>query len=199
MDADDEQPAGSPLPALSDFDPAEEEESDDLELGDPEIDEAELPALDEEDAEALGQEHRYEDLIDRRWLEQGADDHDDDDDRSSLEEEGLTIDLDELASEEDGAQIVDLDVGSLLTPLPSDGVELELDAGPALDRGGLALGALHDMLLPEDEGADRDDHDVGVDDRFPVFDDSSDGIPAEVPARPERDELDADAGPEDLV
>jgi hypothetical protein len=197
MDADDEQPAGSPQPVSSDIDPAEDEESNELELGDPKIDEAELPELDLEDAEALGEEHRYDDLIDRRWLERGAGD-DDDDDRSSMDEVGLTIDLDELASEDDGAQIVDLDVGSLLTPLPSDAVELELDPGPARDRAALALGALRDMLLPEGEEADQDDHDVGDDDRFPVFDDSSDSVSSEIPARP-AEELDADAGPEDLA
>jgi hypothetical protein len=197
MDTDDEQPAGLPLPAMSDIDPAEDDESIELELGDPRIDEAELPELDLEDAEALGQEHQYEDLIDRRWLEQGADD-DNEDDRSSIEEVGLTIDLDELTSEEDGAQIVDLDVGSLLTPLPPDGVELELDPGPAHDRGALALGALRDMLLPEEDGGERDEHDVGDDDRFPVFDDSSDSVSSAIPPRPANDDADAEAGPDDL-
>src|SRR6185295_2225570 len=120
------------------------------------------------------------------------------DDRSSIEEVGLTIDLDELTSEEDGAQIVDLDVGSLLTPLPPDGVELELDPGPAHDRGALALGALRDMLLPEEDGGDGDEHDGGDDDRFPVFDDSPDRVSSAIPPRPANDDADAEAGPDDL-
>jgi hypothetical protein len=203
-DAEDEQPAVLPLPAMGELDPAEDEESDDLELGDPRIDEADLPELDLEDAEALGQDHEYEDLLDRRWLEQGGDEDDNEDDRSPIEEVGLTIDLDDLSVEEEGAQIVDLDVGSLLTPLSSDELELELDPGPEQDRGSFALGALREMLLPEREGAGLDDHDVGDDDSFPAFDDSSahlfsDRISSEIPPRPEHDEPDAESGPDELA
>jgi hypothetical protein len=190
MERDDEQPAEVPQPVTG-ADLTEEEESDDLELDDPTIDEAGLPALDMEDAEALAQDHRYEDLLDHRWLERGADAEEEDEDRS-IEEVGLTIDIDDLADEEDGAQVVDLDVGSLLTSLPSEGTELDLDPGPLHGDGSLALGALRDMLLPDDQAVDSDDREVGDDERFPAFDDSSDIAP-----RPLHEE-DADAGAEDL-
>jgi hypothetical protein len=192
MDGDDEQPAEVP-PLGGATDLSEEEESADLELDDPTIDEAGLPELDMEDAEALGQDHRYEDLLDHRWLEQTADDAGEDEDRSSIEEVGLTIDLDDLEADEEGAQIVDLDVGSLLTSLPSDGTELDLDAGPAHGDGTFALAALREMLLPEEQAVDSDDREVGDDDRFPAFEDSSDIVPRLV------HEEEADTGAEDLA
>jgi hypothetical protein len=192
MKRDDEQPAEVP-PPVSGVDLSEEEESADLELDDPTIDEAGLPALDMEDAEALGQDHRYEDLLDHRWLEQRADLTDEDEERGSIEEVGLTIDLDDLEADDEGAQVVDLDVGSLLTSLPSDGTELDLDPGPAHGDGALALAALREMLLPEGEAVDGDDREVGDDDRFPAFEDSSDIAP-----RPVHDD-EGDGGAEDLT
>ena len=99
---------------------------DELELDDPIIDEGAFPELDMEDAEAPVREPGYDDLIDRSWLERGADE-DWDDERSTVDDVGLTIELDSPASEDDGAQVVDLDVGSLLTSLPSDGTELDIE------------------------------------------------------------------------
>lgn len=148
---------------------------DGLELDDPTIDELHLPELDMEDAEAVGHEQSYDDLIDRGWLERKADDGDAEDERDALNDIGLTIDLDDLDVEEEGAQIVDLDVGSLLTALPSDGTELDLEPH-GHERGDATTGILHGMLLPESEGG-HDDREVGDDDRFPVFDDPSDIAP----------------------
>jgi hypothetical protein len=192
MDRDDEQPAEVPPPVSgADLGEEEEEEGAELELDDPTIDEAGLPELDMEDAEALGQDRRYEDLLDHRWLEQRADGDEEDEDRGSIEELGLTIDLDDLEADEEGAEVLDLDVGSLLTSLPSDGTELDLDPGPT--HGDFALAALREMLLPEEQAVDSDDREVGDDDRFPAFEDSSDIAP-----RPVHDE-EADTGAEDLA
>lgn len=173
-------------PANPDLD---EEEHDDLELDDPTIDEAALPDLDTEDAELPLRESGYDDLLDRGWLERAAEEEWDDE-RSPVDEIGLTIELDSPAGDDDGAQVVDLDVGSLLTSLPSEGTELDLEPGPAQERGELGVGVLHDMLLPEDED-EQDDREVGDDSRFPVFDD--DGRPA----RPHADD-ESEIGPDDL-
>jgi hypothetical protein len=168
----------------------EELEYDELELDDPVIDEAALPELDTEDAEAGSLQPGYEDLLDRHWLERAADD-DLDDERSAEDDIGLTIDLDSSRDEEEGAQVVDLDVGSLLTSLPSEGTELDLEPGPMLERADttLGVGALRDVLLPEDED-ERDDREVGDDERFPVFDDAE--------RQPRAPDDDSEIGPDDL-
>lgn len=168
---------------------ADEEEHDELELDDPVIDEAALPELDTEDAEAIQRDSGYDDLLDRGWLERTAEE-DWDDERSVVDDIGLTIELDSPAGDDDGAQVVDLDVGSLLTSLPSDGTELDLEPGLAQERGELGIGVLRDVLLPEDED-EQDDREVGDDARFPVFDD--DGRPA----RPRSDD-ESEIGPDDL-
>jgi hypothetical protein len=162
-----------------------------LELDDPVIDEAALPKLDTDDAEAGLQEPGFDDLLDRRWLERGADE-DWDDERSVVEDIGLTIELDSAPDEEDGAQVVDLDVGSLLTSLPSEGTELDLEPGPLQERGDSAVGVgvLRDVLLPEDDD-EQDDREVGDDARFPVFDDHAERQP-----RVPDDE--SEIGPDDL-
>lgn len=155
----------------------EELDYEELELDDPIIDEAALPALDTEDAEAGLREPGFDDLIDRRWLERAAED-DWEDEHSPVDDIGLTIELDGSPDEEDGAQVVDLDVGSLLTSLPSEGTELDLEPGPLPDRADspLGIGALRDVLLPEDDD-EHDDREVGDDERFPVFDEHAERTP----------------------
>lgn len=172
-------------PALDD--PADDEASADLELDDPTIDEAGLPQLDTDDPEALVHESEHDDLLDRGWLERTADDDPEDD--ASVEDIGLTIDLDGPAMDDEGAQFLDLDVGSLLTSLPGggDGVELDLEPG---DREGVAVGTLRELLLPDGD-TDSDDREIGDDDRFPVFDDG-----AAIAPRPLHDD-DADIGRDD--
>jgi hypothetical protein len=166
LSPDDQEPTGHD-PLLDD--PADDEASAELELDDPTIDEAGLPQLDTDDPEALVQQSDYEDLLDRGWLERTADD-DPENDAATLEDIGLTIDLDGPEADDEGAQFLDLDVGGLLTSLPGgDGLELELEPGP--DRGdGVGVGTLRDLLLPDGDD-DSDDREVGDDERFPVFDD----------------------------
>lgn len=177
------------LPPLPDPD---ELESDDLELDDPTIDESALPELDMEDAEAPLREPGYDDLIDHERLEREEQD-DWDDESAAVDDVGLTIELDSPVSDEDGAQVVDLDVGSLLTSLPSEGTELDLDVSNPPERADVSfgVGALRDMLLPDDE-EERDDGEIGDDERFPVFDDDADH-----PLRPTSDD-ESDIGPDDL-
>jgi hypothetical protein len=169
----------------------EELEYEELELDDPIIDEAALPELDTEDAEAGLREPGFDDLIDRRWLERVADE-DSDDERSVVDDIGLTIDLDSAPDEEDGAQVVDLDVGSLLTSLPSEGTELDLEPGPLQERGDspIGIGALRDVLLPEDDD-EHDDREVGDDERFPVFDEHAE-------RQPRGTDDESEIGPDDL-
>lgn len=170
------------------------DELDELELDDPVIDEAALPELDVEDAETPVRDSTHDDLLDRGWLERAAED-DKDDERSVDEEIGLTIDLDGPLEDDDSAQVVDLDVGSLLTSLPSDGTELELDIDPREGRADTGLGSLHgslqDVLLPEDVDAEHDDREVGDDERFPVFD------PDDRAPRPGGDD-ESEIGPDEL-
>jgi hypothetical protein len=169
----------------------EELDYEELELDDPIIDEAALPVLDTEDAEAGLREPGFDDLIDRRWLERAAEE-DWDDEHSPVDDIGLTIELDGSPDEDDGAQVVDLDVGSLLTSLPLEGTELDLEPGPLPERADspLGIGALRDVLLPEDDD-EHDDREVGDDERFPVFDEHAERIP-----RGSDDE--SEIGPDDL-
>jgi hypothetical protein len=163
---DDDAPS-QPSPATPDID---ELEHDDLELDDPIIDEEAFPELDTEEAEGLTRDSGYDDLLDQGWIERTADDELDDD-RSAVDDIGLTIELDSPIDDDDGARVVDLDVGSLLTSLPAEGAELDLEPGTLHERGDAALGggALRELLLSEDED-EHDDREVGDDDRFPVFD-----------------------------
>jgi hypothetical protein len=169
----------------------EELEYEELELDDPIIDEAALPELDTEDAEAGLREPGFDDLIDRRWLERAADE-DWDDERSPVDDIGLTIELDSAPDEDDGAQVVDLDVGSLLTSLPSEGTELDLEPGLMQERGDapLGIGALRDVLLPDDDD-EHDDREVGDDERFPVFDEHAE-------RQPRGSDDESEIGPDDL-
>jgi hypothetical protein len=152
-------------------------DTDDSELPEPELDETELPALDTEDAEAPMQETPdYRDLLDDDWLERGAEVLTGEDDLTSYVEFGVTIDLNGHESGEDLSQVLELDVGSLLTSLPNEIAELDVDV--ARDQGQsdgfFAVAALTDVLLPEDgrERSERVEDDLGDDERFPPFEDS---------------------------
>jgi hypothetical protein len=151
--------------------PTDDDAIADLELDDPTIDEAELPRLDTDDAEAVWEVPAYDDLIDRGWLERSAE-NGPEDEGAGPEEIGLTIDLDGPTDDEDGAQVVDLDVGSLLTSLPSDATELDLELLGHERADAVGVGALRDLLLPESDDDGLEDAEVGDDERFPVFDDA---------------------------
>jgi hypothetical protein len=173
--------------------PSDDEEVE-IDLDDPTIDESLLPPLDEQDAEVLQPDSGYDDLLDESWLERVAGEEDDEE-GTLLDGVGFTIELDEPSDDDDGAQVVELDVGSLLTSLPGEGTELDLDlrndAARGLGDGSLAIGAIRDMLLPDTEEDESDDTEIGDDERFPVFDDASDINP-----RPGRDDAE---DPDELV
>jgi hypothetical protein len=159
--------------------PEEEDEEaiPDLDVDDIRIDEASLPQLDMEDPETLALEQAHDDLLDRRWLERPVVE-DEDTDRSALDDLGVTIELN-AAGAEDEAEEVDLDIGEMLEPLSGDGADGDLPLGHERGDGAFGVAVLRDMLLPERE-EEHDEHDVGDDDRFPVFDD---GAPAWRPAQ----------------
>jgi hypothetical protein len=152
---------------------------------------------DDED-EAPAGDPEYADLLDGEWLERVADARERDDD---LVDVGLTLDLDAYDDEGEQAQVMDLDVGVLLTSLPSvaregrgsvdgavsDGAVSD-GAEPELGDGSLSVGALRDVLLPEGRALRErveDDDEIGDDEHFPAFelspvlrpaeDDSSEG------------------------
>jgi hypothetical protein len=166
--------------------PADDDQAD-IDFDDPTIDEALLPPMDLDDPELLGRDAGYDDLLDRKWLERTADDEEDED-GVVVEPVGFTIELNG-PSVDDDAQVVDLDVGSLLTSLPGEGTELELDSRNdslrGVGDGSLTAGVLRDMLLPDTDEDDMDDGEIGDDDRFPAFDDASDIGP-----RPGREDTD---------
>lgn len=144
----------------------------DLDFDDVKIDEARLPALDIDAFDEPGRDQTYDDLLDRRWLD-GTVDDDEDEDQSALDGLGVTIELNDSGVEDD-AEVVDLDIGALLTPLPADDAELDASRarGHERDDGGFASAALEDMLLPDDD-EQHDDAEVGDDDRFPAFEDGT--------------------------
>jgi hypothetical protein len=153
----------------------------------------------EDEDEAPAGDPEYADLLDADWLDRAADARERDDD---LVDVGLTLDLDERDDVDELAQGVDLDVGVLLTSLPlpvsregaassalnaSEGASLDgaslqdsvlsdgAEAEPEIGEGSLSVGALQDVLLPEQRtGRPRaeDDDEVGDDESFPAFDSS---------------------------
>ena len=139
-------------------------------------DEDEVPAGDPE----------YSDLLDSDWLERVADARERDDD---LVDVGLTLDLVDRDDGDELAQGLDLDVGLLLTSLPApDAVEPERELG----EGSLSVGALRDVLLPEERALREraeDDEEVGDDERFPAFDSSLE----QQPRAPEEDSTEGEA------
>ncbi len=184
------------VPSKPDDADGEETGLEEMELDDAELRAMVLPELDTDDPELLLQEaHGYTDLIDGEWLERAAEIGELEED-GAYGEVGLTIELNGPDTGEDLAQVVDLDVGSLLTSLPGEGGDLDLDLDLTSDQtlgdGAFALGALGDVSLPGGEGSqgERADDEIGDDDRFPVFEDSS----IVAPRRPPLDD-----GAEDLV
>jgi hypothetical protein len=166
-----------------------EEEGAALEVPEAELDEADLPPLDMDDPEApLHEGMDYRDLLDGGWLERSADGADLEEDGAAYLDVGLTIELNGPDSSDELAQVLDLDVGSLLTLLPGEamlpgeavlpGGAFEPDGDVSRDLGqsdgSFALNALSDMLLPEDVSERREhaDEEVGDDERFPAFEDS---------------------------
>src|SRR5687768_13134461 len=121
---------------------------------------------DDEDEAPTGKPE-YGDLLDADWLERVADARVRDDD---LIDVGLTLDLDDRDDGDELAQVMDLDVGILLTSLPlpvsrEGGGSSELNAGDGaspdsvtpdsvtpdgtereLGEGSLSIGALRDLL-----------------------------------------------------
>jgi hypothetical protein len=146
-----------------------------------------IGAAEDEDDSPVG-EPEYGDLLDADWLERTADALELDDE---LVDVGLTLDLNEGDDADEHAFALDLDVGTLLTSLPPAGVARDLSVALELDAverelgdGTLALGALRDVLLPEERALRQradDDEEIGEDDRFPAFE----TYIAELPAEPE--------------
>jgi hypothetical protein len=144
------------------------------------VSDATLSREDEEEAPAGDPE--YSDLLDTDWLERMADARERDDD---LVDVGLTLDVADRDDADELAQVLDLDVGVLLTSLPSpvsrnagsaEGAEPERELGD----GSLSVGALRDVLLPEERAVREraeDDDEVGDDGRFPAFESSSEQRP----------------------
>lgn len=120
---------------------------------------------DDQEDESPVLEPEYGDLLDAQWLQRG----DTLDPGDDLVDIGLTIDMTDSEELDDG-QAMELDVGSLLTSLPA--VEPVEGGEPGEREGGdAALGALQELLLPEDgSGRHDDDEEIGNDERFPVFD-----------------------------
>ncbi|MEO8185358.1 MAG: hypothetical protein ABI895_41650 [Deltaproteobacteria bacterium] len=172
-------------------------------------------ATDDEEEAPVG-DPEYGDLLDTDWLERVADARERDDD---LIDVGLTLDLDDCDDGDELAQVMDLDVGILLTSLlpvsREDGGSSELNAPdsgspdsgspdsgspdggspdggspdgtePELGEGSLSIGALRDLLLPEERARQRaeDDDEVGDNERFPAFESSPALLPTELPTEP---------------
>jgi hypothetical protein len=77
--------------------------------------------------------------------------------------------------------------------LPSEGTELDLEPNPERGDASIGLGALRDVLLPEDDDEDeQDDREVGDDARFPVFDPDAERSPRLLP------DEESEIGPDDL-
>ena len=129
------------------------------------------PLDDDDDAPMVTE---YGDLLDAKWLEREGDELERDEE---LVEVGLTLDLNDEEDDDESAYVMDLDVGTLLTPL----LPAEADADSAESEwndGSLTAGALRDVLLPEQAQRQRaeDDEAVGDDEQFPAFDETE-GMP----------------------
>jgi hypothetical protein len=156
-------------------DDAEPVEEEDLDL--PDV----LPALDLDDADALlGDGSDYSDWLGAAWLERSAEDVELEDERAGLLDVGLTLDLNESDTEEELAQLLDLDVGELLTSLPLEVTELDLDSS-AREDGAFGASGLRILHTPDGNDWDSSDEALGDDERFPAFDDSAIVVPR--PAR----------------
>lgn len=130
----------------------------------------------------------YRDLLDEAWLERTVDVEDMDEGTPEVDDAALTLDLaDDDDEEEDAGQVVEFDVGSLLTLLPAGSGEGE--------DGALDVDMFGDDLPAPLEGSGDGDEEVGHDERFPVFDESL----VAVPGRGEPVLLDDEVMPEELV
>jgi hypothetical protein len=169
-----------------DAEPAEEEEIDLPDV---------LPELDLDDADVLlGDGSDYGDWLGGAWLERSAEDVELDDERAGFLDVGLTLDLNESDADEELAQLLDLDVGELLTSLPIEVTELDLDA-LALQDGAFGVSGLRVLRTPDGNAWDGSDEELGDDERFPAFDDSLIAVPR--PAR--RDGLESELISDDDV
>lgn len=135
-----------------------------------------LPLDELKEAELLDREPEYGDpdygdLLDSGWIDRAAHIEDLDDDRGNSLDVGLTLDLNDSDQGEELGQMVDLDVGALLTPLPKEG-ESERDAARDSLDPSFAIGALRDLLLPDESDAETQDGESVDDERFPAFDDA---------------------------
>jgi len=151
------------------------------------------PSVETDDDDPPGGSVDHGDLLDADWLRRADEDIAGEDDVVDV---ALTLDLDADDDADELAQILDLDVGPLLTSmlpsaLLSEGVDtnLELTAREP-NEVAFGLGALREHLLPEgtvdparageaqwQEGSERGDDEVGDDDRFPVFEEVSVVLP----------------------
>jgi len=156
------------------------------------------PSVETDDDDPPGGSVDHGDLLDADWLQRAEEDIAGEDDVVDV---ALTLDLDADDDADELAQILDLDVGPLLTSLlpsallgegvASEGVDtnLELTSREPNDVA-FGLGALREHLLPEgtvdparageeqwEEGSERGDDEVGDDERFPVFEEVSVVLP----------------------
>jgi hypothetical protein len=188
-----------------------EESVGSIESEEPDIEEIdvpdELPELDLDDPDVLmGEGSDFSEWLDPERLVWLAEDTDLDDEASGYIDVGLTLDLDAADSGEELVQLMDLDVGALLTSLPLESTELDLDA-LAEFSGAFGVTALRELLLPDGAGGSVLDEladDIGDDERFPVFEESAIVIPL-APLGHERgaeaalDEDDVSDDPDDLI
>jgi len=155
------------------------------------------PSVETDDDDPPGGSVDHGDLLDADWLQRQDEDITGEDDVVDV---ALTLDLDADDDADELAQILDLDVGPLLTSLlpsalASEGVDATFELIPREPNdAAFGLGALREHLLPEgtveparigeaqlDEGSERGDDEVGDDERFPVFEEASVSLPSAPP------------------
>jgi hypothetical protein len=156
------------------------------------------PSVETDDDDPPAGSDAHEDLLDTDWLQRADEDIGGDEAVADL---ALTLDLDADDDADELAQILDLDVGPLLTSLLPSALVTEGMASEGVDTtveptarepndAGFGLGALREHLLPERpldparageareaETAERGDDEVGDDERFPVFEEVSMVLP----------------------
>jgi len=143
-----------------------------LDGGGPQLDAEALKEAELLDREPEFHDPDYEDLLDSGWIDRAAYIEELDDDRGNSLDVGVTLDLNDSDQDEELGQMVDLDVGALLTPLPKE-TESERDATRDSPDPSFAIGALRDLLLPDESDAEVQDGERVDDERFPAFDAAS--------------------------
>lgn len=114
---------------------------------------------------------RYGDLLDTDWIERAAQVEDIDDERGGALDVGMTLDVSDAYGEDDASQVVDLDVGPLLTLITDGGdTDRELARDHTLMDSTFGNDALSDLLLTEDGSDPGSDEEIGDDERFPALD-----------------------------